>query len=164
MENDGVYYIRKDVHRKFRKKMTVRKICAIMKQNKVVPGRNRRKLKRGMSMQGNGPMNRKKKIIGKATEENMQTHGEGLGESASGNEDYEGRKEQVLSQPQAPQTEQNTQTQQTQQTGAQKPQGTASFPFGQFGGTQQSAQKPQSTQQQSTQQTQSRPQQSASLS
>ena len=53
-------------------------------------------------------MNRKKKIIGKATEENMQTHGEGLGADVSGGEDYEGRKEQVLSQGQAPQAGQSS--------------------------------------------------------
>lgn len=106
-------------------------------------------------------MNRKKKIIGKATEESMQTHGEGLGADVSGGEDYEGRKEQVLSQGQAPQAQQPAQQPAQQQSSAQRPQSSASFPFAQLGGA---AQKPQSTQQQSsTQQAQSKPQQSASM-
>ena len=46
-------------------------------------------------MQGNGPLNRKKKVTGTASEESMQTHGEGRQEGPVGNaEGYEDRKQQ----------------------------------------------------------------------
>ena len=46
-------------------------------------------------MQGNGPMNRKKKVTGTASEESMQTHGPGMGTGPVGDQNgYQDRKEQ----------------------------------------------------------------------
>ena len=46
-------------------------------------------------MQGNGPLNRKKKVTGTASEDSMQTHGEGRQEGPVGNaQGYEDRKQQ----------------------------------------------------------------------
>ncbi len=57
--------------------------------------------KRGMNMQG--PLNRKKKVIGQADEENMQTHGEALEGGPVGDENkMEERREQMEERREAP--------------------------------------------------------------